>query len=124
MLLPLRPAWEGKRVAALLVVQSKVAARLPPLSTVWGDAAATCAEMREQVCKLVSQRAIHLGLAELAQPRIQGDQHGARMRGACRAAHSRIPAHLHPRGQSIATEHTEETAGALLQDDGIGWLRR
>jgi hypothetical protein len=56
--------WKG--VAALLIGDAEIAARLSPLRSVWRDAAPFRAEVSQQMRELVPQRAIDLFCAVVA----------------------------------------------------------
>ncbi len=111
-------AGQREGVAALFIVQAEVAAGLLPFGAVRGDAAASGAEVREEMRELVAQRAIHFVGTEIAEARIEGDERLAGERGAGGAAHARVPADADAFGKSGAMMGEKELAGALFESGG------
>ena len=68
------PAGQGERMAALLIVQAKIAAGLLPLGTVGIDVPASRAMMREQMREFVPQRAVHFDFTKCPETRVERDQ--------------------------------------------------
>lgn len=82
---------ERQIVISRFVSDSQIATRLTPFRAVRRDASSTDTELREQMRQLVSQRALDLIVAVIAQHQIQRNQFFAIIRAPRRGSHSRIP---------------------------------
>jgi hypothetical protein len=61
------PDRKGKGMTAFFVRDPEIAAGLAPLLAMWSDPTAPGAELREQMCQLMTKRAIDLRDVMIAQ---------------------------------------------------------
>lgn len=105
-----RPPRQWKAVAARFSGQFEIAAGGFPFRPMRCDAAASGAELREQMREFVPQRFVDFRVAELLQFRIQCDQKFRVTSETGGRAHPRIPAHANLRPERVATGGTEDFA--------------
>lgn len=106
-------AREWQIVAARLIHEAEIGARLAPLGAVSGDPAAASSMLCEQVREFVPQRPVDFLVAKFAQSRIERDEGFPRERRARGAAHARVPAHHDARSERRASEPLQEFARPL-----------
>gem|GEM_PF-5192400 len=86
---------KGQGMRPRFVSDPQVPARFSPFDSMRRDAAATGAELGEQMGQFVPQSTVDLCRAMFAQTRIQRDKFPAMIRASCGAEKPGIPFHLH-----------------------------
>ena len=92
------------------ILDAEIAAGATPFIAVRWDAAATRAELPEQMRQLVAERAVDLGCIVFAQARIQRDQVTARIGASGGAEEARIPFHVNFAPELVGIERCEDFA--------------
>jgi len=95
-------------MAARFVGDPEVDAGLSPFGAVRADAAASCAYLGEEMGEFMAEGSIDFGGAEKEESRIDGDECGGKLGGACGAAHLGIPADFKAISESGLTRVNEE----------------
>ncbi len=88
-------------MAAFFVRDPEIAAGLAPLLAMWSDPATPSAELREQMCQLMTKRAIDLRDVVIVQARIQSDGCRAVIGLPRRALQSAVPRYVDSSRQSV-----------------------
>ena len=106
---------QRESMAAFFVGNAEVTAGFHPFRPVRGDSPPARAMLGEQMREFVTQGALHLVIADLAQPGVEGDQGARDERRAGGAAHPRIPAHNHALREFVAVQGAQEFAGLRFE---------
>jgi hypothetical protein len=94
---------------------AEVAAGFSPFGSVWRNAAAAGAELREEMRHLMPESAIDLLRVVLAQAWIQRDQLSPEIGAAGGAEKPRVPFHVNRSREFVGAEPREDFAGLRLQ---------
>ena len=114
---------EGEVMAAGFVGDPEVDAGLFPFGAVRADAASSCAYLGEEMGEFMAESSIDFVGAEKEESRIEGDDCGGKLGGACGAAHLGIPADFKAISESGLTRFVEESFGDWFPIDFWGEWR-
>ena len=97
-------------MATRFVLDAEIAAGATPFIAVRWDAAATRAELPEQMRQLVAERAVDLGCIVFTEPRVQRDEVTARIGASGGAEEARIPFHVNFAPELVGIERRQNFA--------------
>jgi hypothetical protein len=109
--------WKWKIVATFLAVDFQIVTGRAPFFPVRQYSSASGAELGEQMCQLMAQRAINLGRAKFVEPLVERNQLGAIIGPAGATFQPGIPFHVDESGEPNGVKMDQQLARFHFQSN-------